>query len=596
MCRISGIVNSGIPIIELESVVRKMCNLQQHGGPDDEGVYTYKESNLVLGNRRLALLDLTIAGHQPMTYRNYIITYNGELYNFLSLKKELITLGHQFITETDTEVILAAFAQWNTQSFARFKGMFAFALLDKEKKALYLVRDPAGIKPLYYSTTSGGICFASEITAFKPVPFLKENNATWPVYLMAYGHIPEPVTTIVGVKPLHKGCFLKYHLNSGEYNLQSFSHYSYSSTIYKNDNVEQLIHDCLDNAVQRHMLADAPVGVFLSGGLDSGIIATLAAKHRQSSLNTLSIYFDEPEYSEKKYQDLMIQRLHCRQHQYLLEESTFHKEFPAILSAMDMPSCDGVNTWFISKYARQQGLKAVLSGIGGDELFGGYPSFTRIRKALLLQQLPSLATGMGGRSKYKRINRMAYLGMEGIKGIYLFLRGHFSPFQIAKQLGLYENEVWKLLAEDPVLPDIYHIDPQNQASWMEFNLYMQNQLLRDADVMSMKHGIEIRVPFMDDDLIRLAYKINTSIKYAGPLPKQLLIDSFKNELPAAIWDRPKMGFSFPFAQWLGASSYVKDLMNNGNNKSRDAYNKFINGRMHWSHLMSLLIMRKRGVY
>jgi asparagine synthase (glutamine-hydrolysing) len=196
MCRIAGIINAALPVSSLENIVTQMCLLQKHGGPDDGGIFTASNEHLVLGNRRLSLLDLTAAGHQPMHYgERYTITYNGELYNFISLKKELEAMGMHFKTGTDTEVILAAFATWNTQSFAKFNGMFAFSLWDNEEKTLYLVRDAAGIKPLYYSTHSG-LAFASEIRAFAPVSYLQERFDKASVYQLAYGFIPEPVTTL----------------------------------------------------------------------------------------------------------------------------------------------------------------------------------------------------------------------------------------------------------------------------------------------------------------------------------------------------------------------------------------------------------------
>ena len=587
-------VHAKLPVNAIQGIVHQMCDLQQHGGPDDEGLYTSETDNLVLGNRRLALIDLSPEGHMPMSYRDrYHITYNGELYNFLTLKEELINLGHQFSNHTDTEVILASFAQWNIQGFAKLKGMYAFALWDNLEKNLYLVRDAAGIKPLYYASSTGQLVFASEVRAFKPVESLQVANENWPVYLMAYGHVPEPVSTLANVKPLHKGCFLKYELKNDACSIGSFSHYSYSHQVSDAGQANEQIKEALEQSVRAHLLADAPLGVFLSGGLDSGIIASLSAKYKKSALNTLSIYFEDPAFSEKKYQDLLQERLQCDHHQYLLTEKEFHDSFPSILQSMDMPSCDGINTWFISKYAASQGLKAVLSGVGGDELFGGYPSFRRITAARTIQHMPNLLMQAGKRSQSKRLNRMAYLQMDGIKGIYLFLRGHFSPFDIARHLGAYEKDIWTILNDQPVLNDISHIDDKNQASWMEFNLYMQNQLLRDSDVMSMIHGVEIRVPFLYDDVIRLAFKIDPAVKYQGPLSKQVLINCFQDILPPEIWNRPKMGFSFPFAKWLASSEYVKELMQTSSEKTQKSYAKFLAGNLHWSHLMSLIILKNR---
>ena len=243
-------------------MVTQMCDLQKHGGPDDAGIYSCPESNLVLGNRRLALIDLSPSGHQPMFYQDrYVISFNGEIYNFHSLKNELIQAGRHFHTQSDTEVILAAFAQWNTQSFAKLSGMFAFALYDTFEKNLYLVRDPSGIKPLYYAATSSSIEFASEIRAFTAVENKKENTH-WPVFQLAYGHIPEPITTLQDVKPLHKGFFYKFNLSTGVNSLQSFTHYSYSDTIHDPGASQDAIKASIQKAVGRHLLSDAPIGVF----------------------------------------------------------------------------------------------------------------------------------------------------------------------------------------------------------------------------------------------------------------------------------------------------------------------------------------------
>ncbi|MBS1743314.1 MAG: asparagine synthase (glutamine-hydrolyzing) [Bacteroidetes bacterium] len=595
MCRIAGMVNAASPANVIEASVQQMCRNQEHGGPDDGGTFVSETDHLVLGNRRLALLDLSADGHMPMQYNNrYWITYNGELYNFQELRAELILLNHRFKSTTDTEVILAAFAQWGTLSFSRLKGMFAFALWDSVEKEIYLVRDPSGIKPLYYHASKGLLCFASEIRAFKNIPGLQSANSNWPVYLMAYGFIPEPVTTLSTVSALPKGCYLKYSVQSGDTSLQSFKHYSYANRLTDPHEVNHSIRKVVDDSVKRQLVADAPLGVFLSGGLDSGIMASVASKYKKTDLNTLSIYFDDPAYSEKKYQDILHTKLQCRHSQYLLTEEIFHKNFEEIIHSMDMPSCDGINTWFISRHAKSLGLKAVLSGLGGDELFGGYPSFNRIATALKLQQLPSGITIAGRKSASKKLNRMSYLSMEGIKGIYLFLRGHFSAYEIARQLGSTEKEVWAILNETPIFNDIKHIHPKNQASWMEFNVYMQNQLLRDSDVMSMIHSVEIRVPFLDEDVIDLAFQIDPNVKYAGSNSKQILINCFNDILPREIWDRPKMGFSFPFQQWLRTSNYVKEIMQNGSKRYQESYTSFMSGKLHWSHLLSLVLIKSKA--
>ncbi|MGH2564935.1 MAG: asparagine synthetase B family protein, partial [Ginsengibacter sp.] len=357
----------------------------------------------------------------------------------------------------------------------------------------------------------------------------------------------------------------------------------------------EAIKESLHKAVGGHLLSDAPIGVFLSGGIDSGIITALASGYQHQHLKTLSLYFNEPQFSEKKYQDSIISRVQCKHYQHLLTGNEFRDAFPEILASMDMPGCDGVNTWFISKYAKQHGLKAVLSGVGGDELFGGYPSFNRISLAGRMQQLPAGLLKYAKQSADKRINRVSYLSLPGVKGLYLFLRGQFIPVQIARRLGATESQVWSILKDHPTLPSLSQLQPKNKASWMELNMYMQNQLLRDADVMSMAHGVEIRVPFLDDEVIKTALSIDPVIKYAGAIPKQVLIDSFKDKLPEAVWNREKMGFALPFTQWMTTSEFVKDTMERGNEAARNSYQKFKEGKLHWSHLMTLMILQIRGV-
>lgn len=577
----------------------EMCEALKHGGPDGEGFYEDETNHLALGHRRLALIDLSPGGHQPMSYADgrYWITYNGELYNYRELKEELRSAGYAFHSFSDTEVILAAFAAWKTNAFRRFNGMFAFALWDSQEKIIYLVRDASGIKPLYYGITREGLAFASEVRAFEKVSWLREEHPHWPVYLLAYGHIPEPVTTLKAVKPLPKGSFLRYDLQKDKWDIEVFAFYNYLEYIGDRKYAIEQIRERLQESVQRHLISDAPIGVFLSGGIDSSIMAILAAKFQVAELKTLSIVFAEKEYSEKKYQDLLLDQLHCPNWQEVLTEQTFQQHLPTIISHMDMPGCDGINTWFISKCARESGLKAVLSGLGGDELFGGYPSFSRMDQVTWLKKIPRALLRSGRYSGSKKLKRMAYLSLKGSKGYYLFLRGQFTPSSIAAQLDMDQREVWQILEEQPELHDVRRLSPGNQASWIETNMYMQNQLLRDSDVMSMAHGIEIRVPFLDREFVRLALQIRSSIKYNGNRPKQLLVDSFIDELPEPIWNRPKMGFSFPFSEWLQKNEFVQDNMQDAGELGNQNLVKFRNGQLHWSQFMSLLLLNgKRKPY
>ena len=588
MCRIAGLINLSLPLPSLEELVKEMCRVQKHGGPDNEGIYVDADHSMVLGHRRLSLIDLSDSGNQPMAYDDgrYIISYNGELYNYLELKELLKKLGCSFKNNSDTEVILAAFATWGVAAFQNFNGMFAFAIWDNITGNIYLVRDGAGIKPLYFAHTKEGLAFASEVRAFKHIPYLQNPHPHWNVYLMAYGHLPEPITTLKEVQPLRKGHYLQYNILSKSIVQEEFTRYSYIENVSDREQAIEMVKETLTNAVKRQLISDAPIGVFLSGGLDSSIIAQLANQHHPN-LNTISLFFDDDNYSEKKYQDLVQKDIKSVQYQHLLKEETFHKDLSAIISSMDLPSCDGINTWFISKYAKEQGLKAVLSGLGADELFGGYPSFNRIGSALLAQQIPNAILKAGKLSSVKKIRRLCYLSIPGPVGMYLFLRGQFIPNEIAKYLNADESEIWRILEEQPQLPTINNLTAKNQAGWIETNLYMQNQLLRDADVMSMAHGVEIRVPFLDNDLLKLSLQLCSKVKYEGDFKKQLLIDSFKDVLPAQVWNRPKMGFSFPFKQWL-----IKDQYAGNHSALQNAayHEKFVGGKLHWSQFFTIFLM------
>lgn len=593
MCRIAGIADKSLQKETLFSITKLMCDVLRHGGPDDEGIYLSLANNLCLGNRRLSIIDLSINGHQPMSYEGrFQITYNGEIYNHLELKRELQDAGMHFRGTCDTEVILAAFSYWGEAALSKLKGMFAFALLDQQTENLYLARDVSGIKPLYYHTTTERIVFASEVKAFNAVPYLQECDEDWQIYMMAYGHLPDPATTLKNVTPLAKGCVLKYHLPSGNHTINAFASSAPNALISDKSEAEEQLRYVFGKAVKRHLFSDAPIGVFLSGGLDSAIIAKLAATENEVLLNTLSIFFEEEVYSEKNFQDTITANLASSHRGFLLQEKQFHEHLPAIINDMDLPSSDGINTWFISKYAKDSGLKAVLSGIGADEYFGGYPSFGRMNRTAMLEKLPNAILRSGRVTQSKILRRLCYLSLHNPQGKYLFLRGHFIPVEIAAYLGATEKEVWHVLEKPLYQQNIDHLSAKEQASWLEVNFYMQNQLLRDADVMSMIHGLEIRLPYLDIDFINLVLSIAPNIKFSGPLKKQLLIDAFRKILPESVWNRSKMGFSFPFKEWFKNDEYIKTRLNRTDKKGLNYFSKFEQGHLHWSQLMTLTLLEK----
>ncbi|TCD02197.1 asparagine synthase (glutamine-hydrolyzing) [Pedobacter frigidisoli] len=593
MCRIAGIIDKKKGNLELESEIQSMCELLEHGGPDDEGFLV--EEGLAFGHRRLALIDLSPSGHQPMFYHQgqLAITFNGEIYNYLELRSELISLGFEFSTKSDTEVILAGYQAWGTGSFAKLKGMFAFAIYDRKLGKSFLVRDPSGIKPLYFSTANESLVFASEVRAFK---WLKhEENPDWKIYFLAFGHIPEPYTTFLGINMLAKGHYLSWEHQNNFFEILGFESNRANPRIMDQAVATDQVFKTLKASVKRHLLSDAPIGVFLSGGIDSSILTLLAdevqlAENDQKGVNTLSINFDEHEFSEKSYQELIISQIRGSHSDYTISKDLFSSLFPRALAAMDQPTTDGINSWFVNYFAKEKGLKAVLSGIGADELFGGYPSFRRMPKLKYLSLVPSSLLKFGSYFNKSVFKRAYYLSYKNFAGQYLFLRGIFSPPEIAAILNLPISKINLVLKSFHVnMPP--HLSDQERASWMETNLYMQNQLLKDTDTMSMQHGIEVRIPFLDADLISLVSSIKDNVLYSGEQPKSLLIESFKKLLPQAIWDRPKMGFTFPFQKWLQDEKCLNHI-GTESKKVNQLLSDFKAGKLHWSKAMALYVLFK----
>ncbi len=568
-------------------MVNVMCNTLQHGGPDDEGIFSDKEKGLVFGHRRLSLIDLTSGGHQPMAdvHQKAWITFNGEIYNYRELKEELRKLGAQFHSLSDTEVVIQAYLQWGIASFKKIQGMFAFALFDTIKNVTYLVRDSSGIKPLYYHIQNKQLSFSSEIKALKQAAVATESDENWRIRFLAYGHIPEPFTTLKNVFSLPRGHFLKWDHKESTFTIVTYIQADNINLVYSAQQAQEFIHQALKEAVNRQLVADAPLGVFLSGGIDSSII-TLLANQQHQNLKTVSIFFDEIAYDESSYQNAVAGKIQGQKFAHLVKQHDFNICLPNILNAMDMPTTDGINSWFISKYAHEDGLKAVLSGIGADELFGGYPSFKRINDLKYLRMLPRLLTGATRHFKADSYKKLCYLQYDHYLADYLLLRGIFVPDDIGKILNADVKQVEEVLFGDCSYPSIKSYD-QQLASDFETNLYMQNQLLRDTDVMSMSHGLEVRVPFLDEEFRKVVESISPPIRFENHPPKKLLIDSFKKLLPEAVWKRPKMGFSFPLQQWMKQHTDISNESLYPNQTAKSIITQFKSGSVHWSKAFML---------
>ncbi len=588
MCRIAGLVSLNVHADEKRSRVAAMTLTMQHGGPDGEGQFLGDKNSICFGHRRLALIDLSANAVQPMTdiTGNYTITFNGEIYNYQSIKTELQHLGYQFKNQSDTEVILVAYAHWGITAFDRFNGMFAFALFDKRLQKVYLVRDQSGMKPLYYQVKNGQLLFASEIRAFRKIGISQENQ-DWRILFLAFGFIPEPQTILQDVLMLPKGSFLEWNILAENYIIQSYLQPKLNPKITSLEEAKHLVKQKFHEAVQRHLIADAPVGLFLSGGIDSSIVALEAAEMKGSGLHTLSLTFDDAAFDESKYQLLMASKIKSRHHQLHVTKADFDEQIVPILQAMDQPSADGINTWFVSKLAKKHGLKAVLSGLGGDELFGGYPSFNRIKLLKKLRgNLSDTTLKLFQNLPNKAYQKLAYLSLKSDLGYYLSLRGYFVPMQIAAILNMPVKEVWQKLGSFKYADSLI-ADPALFAAQLEQDFYMKNQLLRDTDAMSMQHGIEIRTPFLDTEFLAAVNSISSDVRFDKKISKGLLIKSYQDLIPTGIWNRKKMGFSFPLQQWLKNNTITRELQESKNPSIASFTHGFLKDKLHWSKLVAL---------
>ena len=588
MCRIAGIYNPSLS--KLQDEIIKMRDAMKHGGPDDEGIYVDNDFPLALGHRRLSLIDLSAAGHQPMSDLNndLQIIFNGEIYNFNEIKTILKGYGFLFSTASDTEVILKAYQYWGLECFQYFDGMFALAIWNKKKNQLILARDHAGIKPLYYYLGKDCLYFASEIRAFQNVDYYFEENKLWKSYFLSFGNLPEPITTLKNVKPLPKGTAMVIDIPSLTKKEYEFYKLDFTETITIWQDALQLVNTKLEESVKRHLISDAPIGLFLSGGIDSSLLTIIAEKYHGKQLHTLSIIFDDQEFSEEKYQNIIIKKTNAHHQSFRITKDAFFEFLPDIMHAMDQPTIDGINTYFISKCAREYGLKAVLSGLGADEFFGGYPSFQLSKKYSLLRKVPSTILNAFQYGADYRMKKISFAAIKSNIGEYLIYRGLFSPRATAEFLDSTETEVINNLNELESYYPEQKLRDGNRISQLEASLYMQNQLLKDTDFMSMWHGLEIRVPFLDKFLMNAAAQVNTSLKFNKSMPKCLLIEAFKDQLPVEIWNRKKQGFTFPFINWLKNADFIQPETA----VERKLYKEFHSNKLSWSRYWSVLLMNR----
>jgi asparagine synthase (glutamine-hydrolysing) len=582
-----------------------MTAAEIHRGPDDSGLF--QDARVVLGHRRLTIIDLSPTGHQPMSNEDGAvwITYNGEIYNYTELAAELT--GHRFVSRCDTEVLLHGYEEWGIDGLLRrLRGMFAFAIYDNRgaQPVCLLARDRLGIKPLYYVARPDSIAFASEVKALVASGLVpNRRNATAMAGLLLLGSVPAPATGIQGIDCLLPGYYL---LTDGAKVT--------TRRYWDPENAESRasaggLRDALSDSVNRHLVSDVPLGVFLSGGVDSAALVALASRAKPA-LTTLTVVFDEREFSEAAEARNIAEQFVTDHREVRVTSHDFMRELPNVLRVMDQPTNDGVNTYFVSRAARQAGLTVVLSGLGGDEIFGGYKHYhwlarhgRSIRRfsalpRFLRQTVLSTAVGYGrvrGRENWMRLASLE--GGVSDAGLYLALRGFFAPQQVRALLDVDSSEVRHAAGEylDALRPTNGHgIATGSAFRKLEMRRYLHDQLLRDTDVFSMAHSIEVRVPYLDHVLVAQASAAGLNpARVSGNKP--LLTEAAGEPAVYEAARRSKRGFSFPFGKWMRQhSGELREMALAGGCLNRAAigklWNDFDHGRLHWSRAWMLAVI------
>jgi asparagine synthase (glutamine-hydrolysing) len=568
MCGIAGIVTLNFSLDSQTQRLELMQKALQHRGPDDDGIYISPDRQAALAHTRLSILDLSSDGHQPMSTDDgrYWITFNGEVYNFAQLRQDLVTQGEQFKSQTDTEVMLKLYQRLGADCVHHFRGMFAFAIWDDWEKTCFLARDPLGIKPLYYWHSGSTLVFASELRAVlaSGLPAIEMSSEGLYGYLLT-GSVPEPYTLIDGVKCLAAGHTLSWqkgHITQQQYWQIDFTPQAIDPTLSR-----EKVRTAIIDSIQHHFVSDVPVGIFLSGGIDSTAVLALAQQTQPEQLRTFSIAFEEAQWDESSIAKRTADRFGAKHTEAKITVAVAMELFPEFLDAIDQPSVDAFNTFCVSKVAHDNGMKVVLSGLGGDEIFGGYPSFQKIPQMMnwgrKLQTIPlvgrSIGIGLSTWGNSPKLNRLGNFLQQPLTSAtaYGTYRGVFSPAeaQIIAQQYLPQKLAY---SHQPVASESNCSTLEDEVSYLEIGNYMRNQLLRDSDVMSMKWGLELRTPLVDRVMLEAVAHIPSQLRLAAG--KQILIQAIP-ELPDWVVNRPKQGFVFPFDRWMSSEfgSYFQNI-------------------------------------
>ena len=588
MCGINGIWayrGGGYPI-DRDEVIRTRDHMRARG-PDGAGLWCSPDGSVGIGHRRLSIIDLSEAGAQPMESHDgaLIVTFNGEIYNYRELRRGLESRGAVFKSHSDTEVLLHLYAEKGEAMVHDLRGMFAFAIWNQRQRQLFLARDPMGIKPLYFADDGRTVRFASQVKALLAGGAIsRDPEPAGHAGFFLWGSVPEPFTMYRDIRALPAGCYLvigrdgakapvRYHSIASVYRQAEAQDASKSR---RQDESREAMRSALLDCVRHHLVADVPVGAFLSAGIDSGALVGLMRDAGQSDIQTVTLSFDEYRGGPDDEGPLAaeVARLYGARHtNRVVTEAEFQADLPRIMQAMDQPSIDGINSWFISKAMQELGVKVAVSGLGGDELVGGYGSFQDIphwvgqmraasRIPFVGRALRRLFTGLGLQKLGVHPKAAGMLELGGTySGAYQLRRGLFMPWELSQLLDpdVIAEGVARLEQQAAVASEL---EPMPHSAFakvatLESGRYMRNQLLRDTDWASMAHGLEVRVPLVDAALLRQVATLGA----VDPAlrSKQALALAPSRPLPDLISSRRKTGFTTPIGKWLQNSVAQRDF-------------------------------------
>jgi asparagine synthase (glutamine-hydrolysing) len=622
-----------------------MAAAMRHRGPDEEGFLIGDERapGLALGMRRLSIIDLA-GGQQPIwnETRDVAVIYNGELYNYHELRERLALLGHRFATNSDTEILVHAWEEWGEECLTELRGMFAFALLDLRGRfatapLLFLARDPLGIKPLYYTQTAEGFAFASEVRALLASGIVpKQISQDALTSYLLFGSASEPVSLVEGVFSLPPGHRMLLYVPERRRVPRARPWWDpRASPSAKDtrkpkdlDSAARKLRPLLEDAVRAHLIADVPVGLFLSSGLDSGAIAALAAR-AQAGIRSFTLSFPGTSYDEASLARKVAERCSTKHTEVPLDGAVMLGRIDEAVASLDQPSMDGINTYFVSWAAREVGLKVALSGLGGDELFAGYASFGN---TALLQRLtrlawfvprplrravaPLLASAFGTRLSRDAASKAvaAWTDPDTLPHPYFYARALFPPGQLERLMeprfrpstvgadGVTLEPTW-LGWLDRAASEARKLEPVAATSWMEMRCYMASTLLRDTDSVSMARSLEVRVPLLDTPLVEFVSSLPDVARHRPGRQKALLVGALDGLLPEEILGQQKRTFTLPWEEWLRGPLRPRLETSFGNiapalsphlraEGVRAVWTGFLEGKTSWSRPWALYVLNE----